>query len=91
MGEWAIGWSGGSDGRQGKRGSVCDRPRPRGLVRMRGTRHARYLQTLPQPYSYAAYLTQLYSYAAYLTQLYSYAEYAYVEYAYAEYAYAAIT
>ena len=62
-------------------GCVCDRPRPRGLVRMRGTRHARYLQTLPQPYSYAAYLTQLYSYA----------EYAYVEYAYAEYAYAAIT
>lgn len=32
-------------------------------MRMRGTRNARYLQTLPQPYSYAAYLTQPYSYA----------------------------
>lgn len=39
----------------------------RPLARMRGTRHARYLQTLPQPYSYAAYLTQLYSYAEYAT------------------------
>ena len=57
--------TGGSDGSNGRRGrsSGCDRPRLRALMRMRGTRHARYLQTLPQPYSYAAYLTQPYSYA----------------------------
>ena len=59
--------------------SGCDRPRLRALARMRGTRHARYLQTLPQPYSYTAYLTQPYSYAeyayaAYLLQLYPYAD-----------------
>ena len=70
-----------SDGRQGGRlrPSGCDRARLRALARMRGTRHARYLQTLPQPYSYAAYLTQPYSYAeyacaAYLLQLYPYAD-----------------
>lgn len=58
-----------SDGRQGKRMRPpgCDRPRLWVLMRMRGTRHARYLQTLPQIYSYAAYLTQLYSYAEYAT------------------------
>ena len=50
-----------SDGRRGMRSSGCDRPRLRMHMRMRGTRHARYLQTLPQPYSYAAYLTQIFS------------------------------
>lgn len=61
--------SNGSNGRQGKRlrssGCVCDRPRLWAPMRMRGTRRARYLQTLPQIYLYAAYLTQLYSYAEY--------------------------
>ena len=42
----AIGW-------KAREASGCDRPRLRALARMRGTRHARYLQTLPQPYSYA--------------------------------------
>ena len=65
-----------ADQMEGK-GGVCDRPAAavRMPMRMRGTRHARYLQTLPQPYSYAAYLTQLYSYA----------EYAYAEYTYCRY------
>ena len=54
--------------------SGCDRPRLRELARMRGTRHARYLQTLPQIYSYAAYLTQLYPYAEYATAEYAYAD-----------------
>lgn len=53
------------------RGGVRDRPVAivrgvRMLVRMRGTRRARYLQTLPQPYSYAAYPTQIFSTAAIL-------------------------
>ena len=72
--------TGGSDGSNGRRGRssgcVCDLPRLRALMRMRGTRRARYLQTLPQPYSYAAYLTQIFSTAAYLLQLYPYTEYA---------------
>ena len=57
--------TGGSDGSNGRRGrsSGCDRPRLRELMRMRGTRRARYLQTLPQIYSHAAYLTQPYPYA----------------------------
>ena len=62
-GDRLTGGSDGSNGRQG-RSSGCDRPRLRALMRMRGTRHARYLQTLPQIYSYAAYLTQIYPYAA---------------------------
>ena len=69
--EWASGRSaiGGSNGRQGRRvrrprSSGCDRPRLRMPMRMRGTRRARYLQTLLQPYSYAAYLTQIFSTAA---------------------------
>lgn len=69
MGERAIGGSGGSNGRQGRRRRRMRMRRTRWAdvrmpMRMRGTRRARYLQTLPQPYSYAAYLTQLYSYAA---------------------------
>lgn len=49
----------GSNGRRGRRPrpSGCGRPRLRVLMRMRGTRHARYLQTPPQPYSYAEYAT----------------------------------
>ena len=61
------------DRMEGK-GSGCDRPRIRMPMRMRGTRHARYLQTLPQTYLYAAYLTQPYSYAEYVTAEYAYAD-----------------
>lgn len=46
-------------------------------MRMRGTRHARYLQTLLQPYSYAEYATAEYSYADILHCSLSTAEYAY--------------
>lgn len=77
-GRTAIGGSGGSNGRQGRRlrPSGCDRPRLREPMRMRGTRHARYLQTLPQPYSYAEYV---------------YADILYCSLSNAEYAYADIT
>ena len=61
------GATGGSDGRQRRRlrPSGCDRPRLRMPMRMRGTRHARYLQTLPQIYLYAAILLQPYPHAEY--------------------------
>ena len=62
-----IGW-------KAREASGCDRPRLRVLMRMRGTRDARYLQTLPQIYPYAAYPTQLYSYAEYATAEYAYAD-----------------
>ena len=58
------GATGGSDGRRG-RSSGCDRPRLRALMRMRGTRHARYLQTLPQPYSCADIFLCSYCYCRY--------------------------
>ena len=71
--------SGAGEGRpaikwKAREASGCDRPRLRELMRMRGTRDARYLQTLPQPYSYVAILRR-YS----LLQPYSYAEYAYAD------------
>ena len=103
----AIGGGCGSNGRQGKRPrpSGCDRPRLRMPMRMRGTRRARYLQTLLQPYSYADISLCRICYrriclcrichCSYYTQIFSTAAYltqpySYAEYAYAEYAYAAI-
>ena len=48
-------------------------------MRMRGTRRARYLQTLLQPYSYAEYATAEYATAEYATAEYATAEYAYAD------------